>query len=317
MSKPIVIRDFAQLPYLLEMAAAGSSPHAGQLEADRQDPDGTVQRAGNPLSTASPAAVGSSEPGEHEEPDEHDREGPGDVDDVNDLTSLLAALDDTGTRLADLVCRDEAERNTALDELRRYDTLLAAHEEAERVRLRAKDVRAQAEHLGKSAFGTAAREQAAGIADVARRTEAAAAAISTARHEAAQRLADRPDGQRLLAERRRQETEERARAAAAARADRLAQALSDARSALAAGQLAQAAELLEQLGGEHPSDGQVAALRQTVAQRSAMARVPAVEEAVWAARRDLRHRPAEAVARLEALDVDGLPEPVVRERFGE
>jgi hypothetical protein len=48
-----------------------------------------------------------------------------------------------------------------------------------------------------------------------------------------------------------------------------------------------------------------------------MARVSAVEEAIWAARRELRHCPAEAVARLEAVDVEGLPEPLIRDRFGE
>ena len=43
----------------------------------------------------------------------------------------------------------------------------------------------------------------------------------------------------------------------------------------------------------------------------------AAEEALWAARREYRRDPEAAVARLETLDVDGLPEDVARQVFGE
>ena len=54
-----------------------------------------------------------------------------------------------------------------------------------------------------------------------------------------------------------------------------------------------------------------------IAQREMAVKTIAADEALWAVRRDLRRTPAEAVARLEAVDVEGLPSSLAAQVFGE
>jgi hypothetical protein len=68
---------------------------------------------------------------------------------------------------------------------------------------------------------------------------------------------------------------------------------------------------------EYPDNAEVARLRQIITQRELAVKVAAAEEALWAARREHRREPAQAVARFEALDVDGLPFALAGQVFGE
>ena len=124
------------------------------------------------------------------------------------------------------------------------------------------------------------------------------------------------DLERLLAERRREEEAEHARAAAAERARRLSEALAGASSALEAGRLEEARALLGPVRSEYPDDAAVASLLHRLAQREQAVKALAADEALWEARREYKKDPDAALARLEALDVAGLPEPLTRQVFG-
>jgi hypothetical protein len=86
--------------------------------------------------------------------------------------------------------------------------------------------------------------------------------------------------------------------------------------ALAAGRIEEAEAQLGPVANEYPDDADFASLTLMVAQRRRAVKATAAEEAVVAAHREARRDPGAAVARLEALDVDGLPEPLARQVFG-
>ena len=54
-----------------------------------------------------------------------------------------------------------------------------------------------------------------------------------------------------------------------------------------------------------------------IARRQLVVKVDAVEEALRSARREYRRDPSATVARLAELDIDGLPETINRQLFGE
>jgi len=145
------------------------------------------------------------------------------------------------------------------------------------------------------------------------------AAIDAAKHwqRETERLAAQLDLERLLAERRRQEEAEKAKAAEAEKARRLAGILAQARGALEAGRFEEANALLGPLAKESPDNPDVASLKTIIAQRELSVKVSIAEDVLWQARRVYRHDPAAAVARLEVLDVDGLPDDLARQVFGE
>jgi hypothetical protein len=149
--------------------------------------------------------------------------------------------------------------------------------------------------------------------------QAEVAAVDAARYwqREAEQLAAQLDLERLLAERRRQEAAEKAKAAEAERARRLAGALTRARAALEAGRFEEASGLLGSLTNDYPNNSDVASLKTIIAQREMSVKAAAAEEVLWETRRVYRQDPSAAVARLEAVDVDGIPEPLARQVFGE
>ena len=83
------------------------------------------------------------------------------------------------------------------------------------------------------------------------------------------------------------------------------------------GRLEEAQTLLGAVVTEYPESAEVRSLAQIIAQRVLLVKVQAAERALWLARRDLRHDPEKALEVLTALDVEGLPEPLSRQVFGE
>ena len=67
----------------------------------------------------------------------------------------------------------------------------------------------------------------------------------------------------------------------------------------------------------YPGNPDVTSLNSIVSQRELSVKVDAAEEILWTARRHYRRDPAEAVATLAKIDVQGLPEPLARQVFGE
>ena len=245
--------------------------------------------------------------------------GGGAGDATASLDALVADLDAATAALAAVARQDRVAREAAEQEVAGYDALVAALRAAEAAHERAHQVRREAERLVATAFTDEARAAATDVARLATRAERAAAHAVEERRRDAERVAARPAVARLLAERRRQEEEaaQNEKAAAAARAGRLSAAIASTRAALDAGSLEEARVLLGAAANEFPDNAEIASLQAMIAQRERAVKVAAAEEALWAARREHRHQPAEAVARLSALDVAGLPQPLAGQVFGE
>ena len=279
MSEQIVLKSFAELADALDLSALADGPADGAVEPTAPPP----------------------------QPD-----GP-----TPDLSELLAELEAASATLAAVARQDQATRALALRDLEQYDALAATLRDAERARDGARDLKLRAEELADGAFAEEARTTAAHVAALAARAEATAARLADERRAELERLAARLDLGRLLAERRREEEAERLRAAEAERAGRLSGALAEASEALRAGRLEEARALAGSVSTEDPGNADAASLMSMIAQRVAAVKSVAAEEALWAVRRELRRSPAEAVARLAGLDVDGLPTPLAAQVFGE
>jgi len=233
------------------------------------------------------------------------------------LQDLLLELQAAGATLAAISRRDQEARTVALRDLERYDGIVSRQREAEQAHEQARQVREDAERLAEQAYAEEARTEADRVARIAGQAEQAAERAVAEWQREAQALIARLDLERLLAERRRQEEAEKAKAAEAERARRLAGALARARTALEAGRNEEAKGLLGTLAKDYPDNPEIASLKTIIAQRELAVKVDVVEAALWEARREYRRDPAAAVAGLEALDVDGLPEPLARQVFGE
>jgi hypothetical protein len=239
------------------------------------------------------------------------------ADPPSDLRALLEELQRAGATLATIARRDQEAQTEALRDLERYDQLVVHQRDAERARDRAQQVRHEAEALSDQAFADEARREAARIVRIAIRAEVAATDAANCWQGDVERLATQLDLERLLAERRRREDTEKAKAAEAERTRRLAGALAGARGALRAGRFEEAKRLLEPVANDYPDNSEITTLETIMAQRELSVKADVVERTVWEARRVYRHDPAAAVTQLESLDIDGLPEPLARQVFGE
>ena len=279
MSEKIVLKSFAELADVLDLPALADGPAAVTVEP-----------------TAPPPQPNGSAP---------------------DLAALLAELEQASATLATVARRDQETRALALRDLEQYDAVVAGQRQAEQALARARQVRYEAEALMERAFAEEARAAAGRVVEIATQAEAAAVQLAEQRRTEAERLAAQLDLERLLAERRREEEAEHAKAAEAERARRLSGALAQARAALEAGRFEEAKAVLGPVASENPDNAAVASLTEMVRRRELAVKISAAEDALWLARREERRDPAAAVARLEAVDVDGLPEELARHIFGE
>ncbi|MGE3795880.1 MAG: hypothetical protein AB7I38_18410 [Dehalococcoidia bacterium] len=279
MSEKIVLKSFAELAEALDLSALADGPAAVAVE---------------------PPAVAPS-------PD-----GP-----APDLATLLAELEQASATIASVARRDQETRALALRDLERYDAVVAGQRQAEQALDRAQQVHREAEALVGCAFAEEARAAASRVVDVAMQAEVAASRLVEQRRQEAEQLSVQLDLKRLLAERRRDQEAEQAKAAEAERARRLSGVLAQARAALKAGRLEEARTLLGTATNENPDNAEFTSLMEMVRRRETAVKVSAAEDALWLARRTERRDPAAAVARLEALDVECLPDELTRQLFGE
>ena len=288
MSQTTVVKSFADLPHLLNVdeLPPGPAETVDEISPDASIPDTAIETAAQAESTI-------------------------------DLADLLAELEAASATLAAVARQDEETRALAVRDLERYDTLAVTVHQAELVHERASELQRRAEHLAAEAFATEARTAAERVALLASRSEAVAAQVARERRAELEQLAAHLDLERLLAERQRLEEVERARAAEAERARRLSGALAEASEALGAGRIEEARALAGSVCSEDPDSAEAASLMTIIAQREVAVKTIAADEALWAVRRELRRDPAEAVARLESVDIDGLPIPLAAQVFGE
>jgi len=239
------------------------------------------------------------------------------VDPLLDLEALFAGLQQAGATLAAITRRDQETRALARRDLERHDAVVAEQRQAEEVQGRARQIRQEAESLAEQAFAEEARAAAGRVFEIALQAETAAGRIAEQRRDDAERLAGELDLERLLVERLRAEAAEHAKAAEAERAGRLAGALAEAKSALTAGRFEEAKALLGTIATENPDSAEIASLVESMRRQELLVKVNAAEEVLWLSRREGRRDPAPAVEHLEALDVDGLPDELSRQVFGE
>ena len=235
------------------------------------------------------------------------------------LTGILDELDAASATLAAIARQDGSARAAALEGLARHDALMAALREAEEAHARAQRVREEADALVAGAFTEEARAAATDVARLATRAERATAHAVEERRGAVEAVAAHSDIGRLLAERQVQEADNarKANAAAAERAGRLVTAIASIKQAIDAGSFEEASALWGTATNDFPDNAEIASLHTTIARRILAVKTAAAEDALWCARREDRRAPAAAVARFEALDVDGLPQPLAAQVFGE
>lgn len=229
---------------------------------------------------------------------------------------LLALLAQAGADLARLLQQDQEARQAAGSLLARYDDLQAERGEAEALRDRAGRLRLDAEALAAGALEEAARAAAATVLALTTRAQAAATQLAEERRAELEALAAEPILACLLEERRRDEECQNAAAAEAEQARRLAEDLAAVRAALAAGNLQEAETMLGFVAKLCPNSADVASIQSIIRQRVASVKVDAAEEALREARRRYRRVPAEAIARLERVDLQDLPEQLAHQLKG-
>jgi hypothetical protein len=169
------------------------------------------------------------------------------------------------------------------------------------------------------AFTDRARADAARHAAVARTAELTCTQLLAERIRAADELASRPHLTRVLAERRRREQEEAEafKRAEEERAARLANGIAAAKQAHREGRLDDARALLAPLARDFPTNQEIQSVLDAVRWQALHVRTAPAEEALSAVvRRPYRDDPEAAVARLAAVDMQGLPEDLARRIFG-
>ncbi len=234
-----------------------------------------------------------------------------------DFGALITELEAATTALSTIAHHEEAVRVRALRDLERYDAAANQQCEAEDICRRACETRLRAEQFAARSLTDEDQTAATGVVETATRVERGAERLAIEHRQERERLASDPCLARALEQRARQLAEEQARAAETEHARRLTSALAEARTALEAGQIEQATEFLGPLVKEYPNNPDVASLEKMIARYRRNVKASTAEDELWEARRVARRDPATAVSRLERVDLEGLPESLARQIFGE
>ena len=233
------------------------------------------------------------------------------------LGDILHRLERASATLAAISRRDEEARTQALSDLERYDAAITRQREAEAVLSQAQQLLTQAQDLAQSAFADEAREAAQNVLAIAFEADQQAAELVLRLRSEADDLANSMDVQRLLRIRQQREEQEKAKAAEAERARRLSQALTAARSALASGRVEEARAALGSVTHENPENADVASLMDTIAREELAVKAELADAALLEARRCYRHETTAALAHLEGLEVEDLPDDLRGQVFGQ
>ncbi len=221
----------------------------------------------------------------------------------------IAALARSARRALDeleaLVASDRQRRREAEQCLARWQRL---RDESARVRGIAEEMRAAAERatgLGTAALDDAARRAAEGVAATAGRLATQAEVHAETLASEADRLAERDDVSRLLAEERTKEVE-----------TELRERLALAGTYLDGGRYNEARRLLDSLGGQLSSVPDLERTFETLRRRDEAVKVRTAELALREARRCHRREPARALDLIEPLALDELPDELARHLYG-
>jgi len=235
---------------------------------------------------------------------------------VMDLDTLLDHLQVARAVLAEAERQDANARAIAQDQLDAYDAIVTRTRAAQDALNQAAALRDQAAQVAEHGFEETARVSATHARELAARTARTAAALVEQLQGERDRRAAQPVVQRLLEERRREANVAHEKSAEAERTRRLVAGIAAVRAVLAAGNSQEAEAMLGHLTKDHPNSADVTSLQVIIRQRTLAVKCAVAAAALWTARRLARQQPANAVARLESLDLNGLPEPLLRQIIG-
>lgn len=240
-----------------------------------------------------------------------------DLDPSSSLRDIVEELERANATLTTIARRDEEARNQALSDLERYDGLVDELQRAEVALATAQELLNRAQAIAEGAFRDEAREAANHVVTIAQAGDQRAAELVMGIRQQVDALAQDVDIDRLLKLRQRMEEQEQAKAAQSERAERLSVSLKRASVALDLGRVEEARALLGPFVAEDPVDAGVASLVDRIARAEIEVKAEQAEDALWDARRSYHKDPAAALSRLEALDVDGLPQELGCQVFGQ
>lgn len=232
------------------------------------------------------------------------------------VTPLTTAIERLIGDLRVIAEADTRARERATSALGRYRHLERATASLAQATRSADGAVAQAGMLASSGLADEHRQQAQQIQETARSLAVTARTQLETIQRELRELSTRPDVQRLLEEERHaaelaaQDAERRRREAT------LRQELDRVQALLAQGNENEARRLLGHLAKEHPNSPEPASLLATLDRRICLVKEFGAEQALRQARRVVRRAPAEAVALLSALELDGVADPLVRQVYG-
>ncbi len=233
-----------------------------------------------------------------------------------DLDTLLDHLQLASAVLAEAERQDADARAIAQAQLDAYDAIVARTRAAQDARNQAAALRDQAVQVAEHGFEETVRVAARRARDLAAHTADMATVLVTQLQAERDGLSTFSAVQWLLKERRREVEAAHEQAAEAERTRRLVAGITAVRAVLAAGNLQEAEAMLGHLTKEHPNSADVTSLQVIIRHRTLAVKSAAAQAALRTARRLARRQPADAVARLESLDLNGLPEPLLRQIIG-
>lgn len=233
-----------------------------------------------------------------------------------DLDALAEAASRAAQELRQLAEADAAARREAEEALAHYRRLQSSAVRLERVAVEAQALADRAANLAEQAFEPNCREKAKEIA------RAVAAVMTTARSRLAAvateaaALSVRDDVARLLSEERAREEAARREAEERQRETRLREGVARAEALANEQKFDEALRLLGSLRKIDPNSPVLTSSIEKVRRQQWAVKTGEVEQALRQARRIYRREPHEALTILGPLDLNDMPEPLVRQVYG-
>ncbi|MPZ50979.1 MAG: hypothetical protein GEU75_17045 [Dehalococcoidia bacterium] len=238
------------------------------------------------------------------------------VEMTTDLAALAAAASRAAAQLQELVERDAVARREAELALTQHHRLQEEIAQLERITGETESVRSKAEELSNKGFDPACRNTAVEVGTVVKAVASTAEVTLTRLRGEAAILAQREDVARLISEEQERADAIRREEEARPQAEKLRGRVAEAEALLREGNENEAEELLGQLLTEQPNEPELASRIDNLRRRIWGVKTVRVEDALREARRLHRREPRQALDRLEAVDLTGMPEELVRQVYG-
>ena len=238
------------------------------------------------------------------------------VETTSDLAALAAAASRAAAQLQELVERDAVARREAELALTQHHRLQEEIAQLERITGETESVRSKAEELSIRGFDPACRNTAVEVGTVVKAVASTAAATLGRLRDEATTLAQREDVARLIGEEQQRADAVRREEEARQQAEKLRGRVAEAEALVRDGNENEAEELLGQLLTEQPNEPSLASRIDNLRRRIWAVKTLKVEDALREARRLHRREPRQALDRLEAIDLAGMPEELVRQVYG-